>query len=179
MSDKERSAHNSGLKQSRISLRLTRAAQACYVNVSYCSLAAWILAFACRVAPPVAPAPRQSLDSRLFCGGTLRTAEYTVAPRTEPSRGEPARIQARIREHYGELRACYSASLSRDPQAAGSTLMRFVIAKDGSVHDVCVEQSSLEDNQALACMVAEYQRLVFEPVGRTITVVYPLVFRPR
>jgi hypothetical protein len=57
--------------------------------------------------------------------------------------------------------------------------MHFVISQGGTVHDVCVQQSSLVDTAALDCMISEYQKITFDPRARPVTIVYPLAFQPQ
>jgi len=72
-----------------------------------------------------------------------RPAEATPAPTTR-TRGRlpPKVIQQEVRRHYGVFRACYEAGLVRQVALEGKVVVRFAIARDGTVGSVAVNPAT-------------------------------------
>jgi hypothetical protein len=91
----------------------------------------------------------------------------------------PEVIQRIIRAHYDEFRFCYEKGLAKDSTLKGKVVARFVIERDGHVDHVKDAGSTLPDKDAIACVFAGYQKLLFpKPDGGIVTVVYPIMFSP-
>jgi hypothetical protein len=87
-------------------------------------------------------------------------------------------IERKLDERGDELEACYRRALEHDPKAAGRVETRFVIDSDGSVSSACIQKTTLEDSDAVECMLNEFRGLRFGPGKGTMTVVYPLSYSP-
>ncbi len=126
-----------------------------------------------------------------------RCAGDTKQLRSTPGRLAPAKIQAVVRDHFGDLQKCYEDGLGRDPKLAGRVTVRFVINREGSVEtsqnaasdpippDAVAPPSSttlpaMPDAKVVDCVVAVVKKLKFpKPDGGTVTVVYPFAFSPQ
>lgn len=124
------------------------------------------------------------------CGGDTKLLRETAG------RLAPAKIQAVMRDHFGELRKCYEDGLARDPKLTGRVAARFVITREGTVDAVINAASdpippdavappsdptvpAMSDAKVIACVLAVVKKLTFpKPDGGTVTVVYPVVFSP-
>jgi hypothetical protein len=90
----------------------------------------------------------------------------------------PEVIQTVVREHFGNLRACYEEGLKRNANLAGKVVVRFDIETSGKVSGVQGSGSTLPDAQAIECMLHAIEGLSFpRPEGGKVTVVYPVIFR--
>ena len=131
--------------------------------------------------PVVATDPGKSLDPNL---------KNELAPRRSPPRirydkprvtgALPAEVIRRIvRQRYGQLRACYTAGLSRNPNLQGQVTPRYVIAADGRVAQVKNAGSDLPDAGVIACVLKVYGGLTFpKPETGIVTVVGAVHFEP-
>jgi hypothetical protein len=86
-------------------------------------------------------------------------------------------IRKVIRAHAHHVRACYVEGLVRRPELQGRVVLRFVIARDGSVESSEIAESELDDAKVEGCIAAEALRWRF-PLGGTIGVSYPFTFVP-
>jgi hypothetical protein len=86
-------------------------------------------------------------------------------------------IRRIVRAHINEIRFCYNAGLTRDPNLAGRVEINFVIGATGSVGAAVVQSSTLPDTSVGACMAAATKRWMFpQPDGGGVVVVtYPFV----
>ena len=111
----------------------------------------------------------KSVDSGLFCdslpdlggGGGKRTA---------------AEVKRVVHDHLERFEACYRRALKQDPKARGRVEVRFVIEADGSVSSACVDKTTLQDGEAIECMLGEFRALRFGPSAGKSAVIYPLSF---
>ena len=90
-------------------------------------------------------------------------------------------IREVIRQHLGQMRACYERVLqSGRPGVSGRVVVTFTIAPNGKVPTATLRDSELADPQAEACILSAFQAMRFPPfAGRgSITITYPLIFRP-
>jgi hypothetical protein len=92
----------------------------------------------------------------------------------------PELIQKVVRKNFDAFRRCYDNGLSKDTNLSGSIKVRFRIEFDGSVTDAhTTDDSTLADAVVRKCVVSEYAKLSFpKPAGGTVTVVYPIIFKP-
>lgn len=113
----------------------------------------------------------KSVDSGLYCdslpdlgagGGKRKGAE----------------VKRKIHEHLDQFEACYRRALQHDPKAKGRVETRFIIEADGSVSSACIHKTTLEDGEAVECMLDEFRALRFGPSTGKATVIYPLSYSP-
>jgi outer membrane biosynthesis protein TonB len=78
-----------------------------------------------------------------------------------------------------KLIACYLPGKERDPKLRGKVIVKFTVNGDGSAKPVANEGSNLTDDDVIACVVRTIKTFHFpKPVEGSVTVVYPLIFRP-
>ncbi|MCB9760377.1 MAG: AgmX/PglI C-terminal domain-containing protein [Alphaproteobacteria bacterium] len=73
-------------------------------------------------------------------------------------------IDTVIRQNYSGVRDCYDLALNRDPQMAGVVRVRMRVETDGSVPWAEIEQSTLGDRHADACILAALKALDYSRV---------------
>ncbi|WP_438008661.1 AgmX/PglI C-terminal domain-containing protein [Sorangium sp. So ce321] len=132
-------------------------------------------------APPVAVSPAAAAPSAAAAPGAQRTGD-TSTPDGAAKRGRltSAQVQQVVRAGFGQLRSCYERGLLKDPNLTGKVMIRFAIARDGSVSEAGDAGSDLPDREVVGCVLKSVFSLKFpEPEGGGIvTVVYPIVFAP-
>lgn len=87
-------------------------------------------------------------------------------------------IDAVVKRNLESIRYCYRRELARMPSLAGKVVIKFVIAKDGSVSTATTKTSTLNNAAAESCINGRFLRMQFpEPKGGGIVVVsYPFLF---
>ena len=90
-------------------------------------------------------------------------------------------IDAVIKKHMNQIRYCYQRQLNANPRLAGKVVVKFVIAKDGSVSKASTKTSTLGSAAVEGCINGRFMRFRFpEPKGGGIVIVsYPFIFEPR
>ena len=83
-----------------------------------------------------------------------------------------------VKSHLASIRYCYQRELPGNPDLSGKVVVKFVIAKDGTVSQSTIRSSTLRNQPAERCLVERFSRMRFvKPKGGGIAVVsYPLVF---
>lgn len=89
-------------------------------------------------------------------------------------------IQRVIRQSFPRLRACYQKELAKKPELGGAMVTAFTISPQGTVSQVQVSQSNLQNPELNVCIVDVMRSLQFPPPegGETIQVRYPLAMSP-
>lgn len=89
-------------------------------------------------------------------------------------------IDGVIRADLQGIRRCYDRALRADPILTGHLVVKFTIAKDGSVVAAAAKKSTLYDPDTEACVVERFLGLHFpEPAGDGIVIVsYSFLFSP-
>lgn len=86
-------------------------------------------------------------------------------------------IRRKVRGYLPELESVYSAALRRDPGLKGKLLIRFRIDAAGNIQQAESMETSLRDPPFAEAILEKVRRWTFEPTGgRTVDVLYPLVF---
>lgn len=85
-----------------------------------------------------------------------------------------------IKRHMNQIRYCYQRELTKNPSLGGKIVIKFVIAKDGSVSSASVKNSSMGNSAVESCISGRFMRMQFpEPKGGGIVIVsYPFLFSP-
>jgi len=88
-------------------------------------------------------------------------------------------VNATMRDHFDDVRGCYSRAGKAQRYAGGRVLLRFMVAGDGSAQDVLVVESTLGNYDVERCLVDVGRRITFHaPSGRKPTTFeYPVEFR--
>lgn len=91
-----------------------------------------------------------------------------------------AQIDAVIRRNIARFRYCYQRQLTRHPDMSGKVVVKFSIARDGSVGLAETKASSLGNVETEECMNTVMRSLTFpEPRGGGVVIVsYPFLFAP-
>jgi hypothetical protein len=84
-----------------------------------------------------------------------------------------------IKQHLAQIRYCYQKELNKNPQLYGKIVIKFVIAKDGSVSSAKTNTSSMNNPIVENCICQRFMRFKFpQPKGGGIVIVtYPFVFK--
>jgi len=84
-------------------------------------------------------------------------------------------LRRQIRRQLGPVRACYA----QEPGIEGRLTLQFVIGPEGTVTSAEVKRSAMP-SPLDACVVSAVKtwRFLKPPGGGSITVTYPLVFKP-
>ncbi|MFT7519771.1 MAG: hypothetical protein ACI9MC_001915, partial [Kiritimatiellia bacterium] len=87
-------------------------------------------------------------------------------------------IDAVIKRHMNQIRYCYQRELTKNPNVKGKLVVKFVIAKDGSVSNANIKSSSMKNGSVENCVVGRFMRMQFpKPKGGGIVIVsYPFIF---
>ncbi len=111
--------------------------------------------------------------------GEQREVEPTVDTGT-PDVGDfcdPANIRRVIGARTNAIQHCYERRLQTNPELAGNMTLTWRIELDGSVSNVRVVESTLNDPQVDGCITRVIERLNFdEPDGGMCEINYPFVF---
>ncbi len=89
-------------------------------------------------------------------------------------------IDAVIKRHMNQIRYCYQRELTKNPSLGGKIVVKFVIAKDGSVSSASTKSSTMGSPAVESCINGRFLRFQFpEPKGGGIVIVsYPFIFSP-
>ena len=89
-------------------------------------------------------------------------------------------IDAVIRRHLNQIKYCYSRELTKNPKLGGKIVVKFVIAKDGTVSSAVKKSSTMNSPAVESCINGRFMRFKFpEPKGGGIVIVsYPFIFAP-
>lgn len=114
-------------------------------------------------------------------GGGHATPSPQIRPgATQVSGSLPAEVIQRIvRQNMGRFRLCYENGLRTNPALQGQVVVRFVIARDGSVKSSTDAGSGFPDRGVVQCVVRLFVNMSFPaPEGGAATVTYPFHFVP-
>jgi len=83
-----------------------------------------------------------------------------------------------VKSHLGLIKHCYDRELNKRPDLAGKVVVKFVIAKDGSVSSATTASSTLGNPLVESCVNSRFLRFRFPAPKHGIVIVrYPFVFR--
>lgn len=85
-----------------------------------------------------------------------------------------------IKRHMNQIRYCYQRELTKNPALNGKIVIKFVIAKDGTVSSAEPKTTTMNNSAVESCIVGRFMRMQFpEPKGGGIVIVsYPFIFSP-
>jgi TonB family protein len=89
-------------------------------------------------------------------------------------------IRRIVRAHINEVRSCYNAGLTKNPELEGSVTVDFVIASTGKVSASSVAESTLSDTSVANCIAKAVKRWTFPKPrdGGEVQVSYPFELSP-
>ncbi|MFH1466777.1 MAG: AgmX/PglI C-terminal domain-containing protein [Pseudomonadota bacterium] len=89
-------------------------------------------------------------------------------------------VDAVVRRNLNQIRYCYQRELTKNPELSGKVVVKFVIAKDGTVSSASTKSSTLGNPAVEQCINGRFMRFQFpEPKGGGIVIVsYPFMFSP-
>jgi hypothetical protein len=109
-------------------------------------------------------------------GDTTPALVFERQPRLQRSLDKQI-IRRRFAIHEAQLRRCYSAVRQRKPDLAGTVMLHFLIAPDGSVSDLAAD-GPLDDPSVRTCLIDEVGTWDFPATDDSVRVNFPLTFRP-
>lgn len=74
------------------------------------------------------------------------------------------------------LKYCFQKAQARNPELSGKIVVRLTIDGDGNVTDVLVEQSTIDDQEMVSCVLRMVKRWKFPATGGEVNITFPLVF---
>ncbi|HHO50586.1 MAG TPA: AgmX/PglI C-terminal domain-containing protein [Deltaproteobacteria bacterium] len=85
-----------------------------------------------------------------------------------------------IKRHMNQIKYCYQRELTKDPSLGGKIVIKFTIAKDGTVSSASTKTTTMGNASVEQCIVSRFMRMQFpEPKGGGIVIVsYPFLFSP-
>jgi len=85
-----------------------------------------------------------------------------------------------VKRHIAQIRYCYQRELTKNPTLSGKIVIKFVIAKDGSVSSASKKTSTMHNSAVESCVAGRFLRMQFpQPKGGGIVFVsYPFLFSP-
>ncbi len=127
--------------------------------------------------------PARQLDSSGHGGATGGTgARVDTLSRQTIILGalEMSLVDAVVQRHKAQIQYCYERELKSDPSLAGRVVVKFVVAKDGSVSSATTKSSTMGSPAVEGCINGRFMRMRFpEPKGGGIVIVsYPFLFSP-
>ena len=89
-------------------------------------------------------------------------------------------IRRIVRSHINEVRSCYNAGLTKNPNLSGRVAISFMITGSGKVGTSVVQESSLKDSSTANCIARAVKRWKFPtPRGKgNVMVTYPFNLSP-
>jgi hypothetical protein len=83
-----------------------------------------------------------------------------------------------VKSHLAQIRFCYEKELNKNPKLFGKIIVKFVIAKNGSVSSATTKASTMKNPIVEQCVNKRFLRMKFpSPKGGGIVIVsYPFVF---
>ncbi len=91
-----------------------------------------------------------------------------------------ALIDEVIKRNMNQIRYCYQRELTKNPSLGGKIVIKFTIAKDGSVSAASTKTTTMNNSAVESCIVGRFMRMQFpQPKGGGIVIVsYPFIFSP-
>jgi hypothetical protein len=85
-----------------------------------------------------------------------------------------------IKRHMNQIRYCYQRELTKNPSLGGKIVIKFTIAKDGTVSSADKKTTTMNNAAVESCIAGRFMRMQFpEPKGGGIVIVsYPFIFSP-
>ncbi len=85
-----------------------------------------------------------------------------------------------IKRHMNQIRYCYQRELTKNASLGGKIVIKFTIAKDGTVSAASKKTSTMNNGAVESCIVGRFMRMQFpQPKGGGIVIVsYPFLFSP-
>ncbi|HEX3344265.1 MAG TPA: M56 family metallopeptidase, partial [Polyangiaceae bacterium] len=98
------------------------------------------------------------------------------APLNADGRVAPEAIQTLVRGRYGAIATCYAAGRRKNPQLAGTVVVKLVFGKDGTAtsSNPVEGSSTLPDADVAACVAGELGKVTLPAGPGVLTVVYPI-----
>ena len=89
-------------------------------------------------------------------------------------------IRRIVRAHINEVRSCYNAGLTKNPNLEGRVAVNFVITGTGKVGSSVVQESTLKDSKVANCVAKAVKRWKFPKPrgGGNVIVTYPFNLSP-
>lgn len=79
-------------------------------------------------------------------------------------------------KNQASLKYCFQKAQLRNPELSGKIVIRLTVDADGNVVDISVEQSTIDDQEMVSCVVRMVKRWKFPATGGEVNITFPLVF---
>lgn len=85
-----------------------------------------------------------------------------------------------VKRHMNQIRYCYQRELTKNPSLGGKIVVKFTIAKDGTVSKASTASTTMSNKAVEGCIEGRFMRMQFpQPKGGGIVIVsYPFIFAP-
>lgn len=125
-----------------------------------------------------------SLDFAAASGGSSTAAAPAGDPALQPKKEGPlagSAISKVMNERMPTINACYTRVARSQPTLAGRVVLRFTIQGNGSVQNVKIRETTLNNAKVEGCIVEVGKTLRFpaDASGQPTKVFYPISFSPR
>lgn len=123
-------------------------------------------------APPPPEAGNVRLSSAMMTGGQGMSKDAGAA-------ASKAFVQV-FDEGKAHFRRCYAPALERDPKRAGTIDVRVILQQDGSIYELVLVASDVEDPVLTDCVVGAFRKLKYQPLqdGELFSVTAPVKLSP-
>ncbi|MCX7734775.1 MAG: TonB family protein [bacterium] len=99
----------------------------------------------------------------------------TEAPEIEGQMDEET-VRKIALKNQSSLKYCFQKAQMRNPELSGKIVVRLTIDADGNVSDISVEQSTIDDQEMVSCVLRMVKRWKFPATGGEVNITFPLVF---
>ena len=128
----------------------------------------------CATTSPEAP---KAPETRAVGATLSATPALSRAPTQELTQETIGEI---VQSHFGELEACYEASLAADNSLAGIVELELTIAQDGTIEEGRLLKDGLGSAELNLCLVKKMVEWTFPPhTDEAVTIQFPFAFSPK
>lgn len=79
-------------------------------------------------------------------------------------------------KNQASLKYCFQRAQMRNPELSGKIVVKLTIDADGNVSEIYVEQSTIDDQEMVSCVLRMIRRWKFPATGGEVNITFPLVF---
>ncbi len=137
---------------------------------------------------PVSPRSETSPSKAPPTGSGMGTAQASaVAGQPSAALGHPdimggldqTQIEKVMQKGLAQLGYCYQRELTKNPALAGTIVVKFVVARDGTVSTASTKTTTMNNSTVESCVKGHVLGYQFPPpLGGMAMASYPLIFRP-
>lgn len=111
-------------------------------------------------------------------GGTVATMPDDLRPQKDGPLSGPdiQKVMGRVKDKFNQ---CYARELKKNRKLAGKVVLRFTIRDNGTVRNVKIKESAINNRKVETCLVKVAQKLSFPGSSGQTRVFYPFLFTSR